>query len=107
VRERDLDRIRAGGTAFHAAIADQIARYPRFKQTGGTPLHDPLAAATVVRSDLVGLSDLRVEVETEGHHAAGMTLMRRPTAEAPATARVALTVDAPAAEEFVVGRLAG
>jgi purine nucleosidase len=107
VRERDLARVRAGGTPFHEAIADQVALYPRFKRTGATQLHDPLAAATLVRSDLLGMVDLRVEVETEGQHAAGMTLMRRPTAEAAATARVALTVDAPSAEEFVVGRLAG
>jgi purine nucleosidase len=107
VRQRDLARIRAGGTPFHEAIADQVGRYPRFEQTGGTYLHDPLAAATIVRADLVELAELRVEVESEGRHAAGMTLMRQPTTEAPATARVALGVDAAAAEEFVVGRLAG
>ncbi len=105
VRTQHLARIRAGGTRFHEAIADQIERYPRFAQRGGTFLHDPLAAATVVRPDIVTFNDLHVDVETEGQHAAGMTLMRQPSGDAPANARVALDVDVAAAEELVVGRL--
>lgn len=107
VRKEHLTRIRAGGTPFHDAIADQVERYPRFAQRGGTFLHDPLAAATVVRPGLVTLSELHVDVETEGQHAAGMTLMRQPTDQAPTNARVALDVDVAAAESFVVGRIGG
>jgi purine nucleosidase len=106
VRRQHMARIRAGGTPFHAGIADQIERYPRFAQRGGTFLHDPLAAAIAFRPDLVTLTDLHVDVETEGQHAAGMTLMREPTGDLAANARVALDVDGPAAEEFVVDRLA-
>jgi purine nucleosidase len=105
VRREHIVRIRAGKTPFHEAIADQIERYPRFAQRGGTFLHDPLAAATVVRPDIVTLTDLHVDVETEGQHAAGMTLMRLPTGEAPANARVALDVDPAAAEDLVVERI--
>jgi purine nucleosidase len=105
VRREHMARIRAGGTPFHEGIAGQIERYPRFAESGGTFLHDPLAAATVVRPELVTLTELHVDVETEGQHAAGMTLMRLPSADAPANARVALEVDVRAAEELVVGRL--
>ena len=107
VRREHIARIRAGGTPFHEAIADQVERYPRFARRGGTQLHDPLAAATIVRPEIVTMTDLHVVVETEGRHAAGMTLMRPPDDKAPANARVALDVEVAAAEEFVVSRIGG
>ena len=106
IRPEDVARIRATGTPFHEAVARQVELYPRFAETGATFLHDPLAAAVVVRPDLVELAALRVEVETQGRLAAGMTLAREPTAEAPATARVALGVDSAEAERFVGERVA-
>ena len=69
-------------------------------------LHDPLAAAVVVRPDLVELAALHVDVETEGQHAAGMTLCREPAPDAPANAHVALTVATAAAETFILDRIA-
>jgi purine nucleosidase len=98
-------RIAAAGTPFHAAVADQVARYPRFGRLGYTFLHDPLAAAVAVRPDLVGLETVHVDVELAGRLTAGATLMRLPTDDAPANARVALDVDVARAEEFVVGRI--
>jgi purine nucleosidase len=99
-------RIAATGTPFHAAVADQVARYPRFGRLGYTFLHDPLAAAVAVRPDLVGLETVHVDVELAGRLTAGATLMRLPTDDAPANARVALDVDVARAEEFVIGRIA-
>jgi purine nucleosidase len=99
-------RIAAAGTPFHAAVADQVERYPRFGQLGYTFLHDPLAAAVVVQPDLVTLEQVHLDVELGGRLAAGATLMRAPTDDAPANARVALDVDVARAEEFVIGRIA-
>ena len=99
-------RIKAAGTPFHAAVADQVGRYPRFGRLGYTYLHDPLAAAVVVQPDIVGLETVHVDVELGGRLAAGATLLRQPTDDAPANARVALDVDVARAEEFVVGRVA-
>jgi purine nucleosidase len=101
-----LERIRAAGTPFHEAVARQLELYPRFASHGATYLHDPLAAAVIFRPDIVELTPLHVDVETEGQHAAGMTLAREPTANAPANAQMALSVAPDAAEEVVLERIA-
>lgn len=101
------ERIRAGGTAFHDAIARQVELYPPFAERGYTFMHDPLAVATVIRPDLVRMEDLHVDVELHGRHAAAATLARRPADDASANARVAMEVDAGAFEEFFLSRLEG
>src|SRR5262249_30071669 len=70
IRSEDAARIRSRGTPFHAAVATQVETYPPFERRGWTHLHDPLAAATLIRPDLVGLEPLRVDVELEGEHTA-------------------------------------
>jgi purine nucleosidase len=99
-------RIAAAATPFHMAVVDQVRRYPRFERQGYTFLHDPLAAALLIEPDLVGYETAHVDVELGGRLTAGATLMRAPTDDAPANARVALTVDVERAEEFVIDRIA-
>jgi purine nucleosidase len=100
-----IERIRAGGTAFHDAVAKQAELYPPFAERGYTFMHDPLATAVVIRPDLVRMEDLHVDVELHGRHAAASTLARTPADDASANARVALEVDAGAFEEFYLSRL--
>ena len=107
IRPADVARIRAAGTPYHHAVAEQVDRYPRFGQLGHTYLHDPLAIATVVRPDLVRWRDAHLTVELGGEQTAGMTLLRQPTADLPANARLALDDDVERAEAFVAERLAG
>jgi len=105
--DRDgVARIAAAGTPFHAAVADQVARYPRFGRLGYTFLHDPLAAAIVARPDLATYTVAHLDLELGGRHTAGATLLRAPSDDAPANVRVALDVDVAAAEEFVIARIA-
>jgi purine nucleosidase len=106
IRIEDVARIRAADDPFHDAVADQVACYPPFVQRGWTHLHDPLAVATLLDPTLVEFQPVRITVETQGEHTAGATLASLPTHEAPATAAIALRVDAARAEEFIVGRLA-
>lgn len=106
IRRDAVTRLREAGTPFHDAVARQVELYPRFARTGSTLLHDPLAAALIVQPELAETVAVRVEVETQGRLAAGASLMRTPSAEETATARVALGVDADAAERFVEERLA-
>jgi purine nucleosidase len=106
IRPEGVGRIRSGGSAFHEAVARQVELYPPFRDRGYTHLHDPLAVATVIQPDLVSLEALHMDVEMAGRHAAGATLMRTPTEEAPANVQVALTVDASRFEEFLLSRLA-
>lgn len=105
VRKGDIPRIRAADSPFHDAVADQIERYPRFAETGATFLHDPLAAAIIVRSQLTSLANVHIAVETEGRLTAGASLARIPTTALPGNANVALDVDVPAAEEFILDRI--
>ncbi|MDW8213716.1 MAG: nucleoside hydrolase [Roseiflexaceae bacterium] len=106
IRPADVERIRATGTPFHAAVADQVERYPPFRSRGFTYLHDPLAVATILAPDLVVWRTLHVDVETGGRLTAGMTLMREPSESTPANARVALSVDAARFEEWFLTRVA-
>jgi purine nucleosidase len=98
------ERIAAGGSPFHDAVARQLSLYPPFRQRGWTHLHDPLAAATVVDPGLVTLQPLRLDVELESRLAPGATLARLPTEGVPANASVALGVDAPRFEAMFLER---
>jgi purine nucleosidase len=102
-----VERVRQAGTPYHQAVAGQVELYPHFKEHGFTFTHDPLAVATLIQPDLVRLRDLHVDVETGGAFTSGATLVRAPQAGLPATARVALEVDAARFEELLVERLAG
>jgi inosine-uridine nucleoside N-ribohydrolase len=101
-----VDRIRAGGTPYHQAVADQVDKYPPFGVRGWTHLHDPLAAATIVDPSLVTWEPLHVDVELDGRHGIAATLARTPSEKAPANCRVAMKVDVQRVEEFVVSRIA-
>lgn len=99
-------RIRVADTPFHAAVAGQVERYPRFQNQGWTYLHDPLAAAILLQSDLVSTELLHVEIALAGHHLSGATLLRAPAGDITANATVALSVDTARAEEFIISRIA-
>jgi inosine-uridine nucleoside N-ribohydrolase len=105
IRSADLEHVRAAGDAYHHAVADQVSLYPPFVQRGWGYLHDPLAVAALIEPSLVTLEPLRAHVETRGEHTAGELLVALPVPDAPATASVALGVDAPRAERFIAGRL--
>jgi len=106
IRPHDLERIRTAGDAYHHAVAGQVSLYPPFVQRGWGYLHDPLAVAALIEPSLVTTEPLRAVVETAGEQTAGELLVALPVPDAPATADVALEVDAPRAERFIVDRLA-
>jgi purine nucleosidase len=102
-----VERIRAAGTPFHDAVADQVTRYPPFAERGQrTFLHDPLAAAALLKPDLLTWTDLAIQVELNGRLTRAMTAATAPDARHPATARVALDLDRAACEELVLSRIA-
>jgi purine nucleosidase len=105
IGQEAVARLRATGHPFQIAIAEQTARYPYVVEHGHTFLHDPLAAALMVRPELASWRPLRIDVETEGRLASALTLAREPDAKNPANADVALDVDAEGAERFVIERL--
>lgn len=106
IRPEGVAGLRAAESPFQDAVARQVELYPRYVDRGSTFLHDPLAAALVVRPELAELVPLRVEVETQGRYAVGATLARMPTADETANARVALGIDVAEAERFIAERMA-
>lgn len=106
IRPVGVARLAAAGTPFHAAVADQIRRYPRYRERGWTHLHDPLAVASVIRPELIRWESLHAVVEAGGTHTAGKLLAMLPSEERPATAEMALGVNAAQAEAFIIDRLA-
>jgi len=107
IKISDLTRLTASGHGFQAAVADQVARYPRFVDKGQTALHDPLAAAVLVEPSIVTLTPVHLAVETQGRLAAAATFMWAPSEHHPANVNVALTVDTQRAEELIIARIAG
>jgi purine nucleosidase len=92
MRTVGVARLAAAATPFHLAVADQVRRYPRYKEQGWTYLHDPLAVASVIRPELVKWESLHAVVETGGAYTAGKLLVKPQAEGAPATAEVALGV---------------
>lgn len=105
IRPEDVAQIRAAGTPFHAIVADQIERYPRYQRQGYTNLHDPLAVASLLLPDLLTWSPVLIDVELNSRFAAGATFMRAPADDESTTIEVAVGVDAPRFEAFAAERL--
>lgn len=106
IRPEGVAQVRARGTPYHEAIAEQVDLYPPFATRGWTNLHDPLTAALLVDPSLMSLVPVRLVIETQGEHTAGMMLVGKPDLGAPANAQIALDVDVPRAERFIVERVA-
>ena len=107
IDQRGIDALRERKTPYHEAVADQIALYPPFRERGGyTFLHDPLAAATLVRPELLDWHEAAIEVELTGTHTKAMTVARPFAADQPATTRVALDLRREESEAFIVERIA-
>lgn len=105
IRPEDTARIWALGDPFHKAVADQIERYPRYRQQGWTYLHDPLAAATLVEPSLVTWVPISAVVETRGEYTAGKLLVSSPAGDEQVNAHVALDVNPARAAAFIMERL--
>lgn len=92
-------QLRAAGTATSQFIADLLAHYGRIGATAKVPalgaLHDPCAVLAVTNPELFGLVPRRVDIELDGQHTRGMTVVdSRPSVEAAEqNALVGYTVD--------------
>jgi purine nucleosidase len=105
IRQADVERLNLAGSPFQRAVARQLELYPPFRKRGYTHLHDPLAVASLVWTELLEWQSLHVDVELGGTFAAGATLFREPSATAPANVHVAMHVDAATFESRLIERL--
>ncbi len=106
-RRPHLDRLRASGGALQLAIAGEVERSMARHGSDESWPFDPLALAYLIDRTLLTLAPLHVEVLTGGSGLAGMTVVEAPNPDRPANATVAIDVDAPRFETFLVGRLCG
>lgn len=106
VNEEGHKRIQQAGSPFQLAVADQLARYPRFQRYGQTNLHDPLAVGVIVDPTFVTVQPVTMIVGTSDQPVPGMTLMRSPQADEKATIQLATRVDIDRFERFFVDRVA-
>jgi len=71
----DYARLKSGNTALSRFTSQILARAMR--KWGTFALHDPMAAATIVKPSLFRFEKHRVTVETKGEHTTGMTVTDR------------------------------
>lgn len=102
-----LARLREGD-ALAQLVADQVDRYLRHRARDWTHMHDPLAVAALLRPDLVRTFPMHIHVETRGEYTRAATIaVLADGAQRESTAiDVALEVDAPAFEAWLLDTLA-
>ncbi len=107
VTDDGLRQIQQAGSSFQLAVADQLARYPRFQHYGRTNLHDPLAVGVIIDPTLVSLQPVMVQVATSNDPVPAQTLMRPPKEDETATIQLATHVEIDRFERFFIERVAG
>jgi purine nucleosidase len=105
IEEAEVASIAAAGDPFHLAVADQIERYPKYRQRDRwTYLHDPLAVATLMKPEVVEWTPVHARVAIGGEKPVGRLIVDQAEVR-DASAQVALRVDVPRAHRFIVERL--
>jgi len=99
------DRLRALGRLGDELLLPGLRGYRSVAGGAGQPVHDVCAMALVVAPGLFGCEPARVEVEVQGRWTSGMTVTDFGAAAGARNALVALSVDAPAFWDLVLGAL--
>jgi purine nucleosidase len=105
VTEDGWKQIQQAGSPFQLAVADQLARYPRFQRYGRTNLHDPLAVGVIIDPSLITLQPVIVHVATSDDPIPAQTLMRPPKEEEFASIQLATHVEIDRFERFFIERV--
>ena len=79
VTDQRLERVKAIGTPVATACAGLLDFFNRYDKERyhipGAPLHDPCVIAYLLRPELFKGQERRVEIETEGTHTSGRTVV--------------------------------
>ncbi|MEK0081684.1 nucleoside hydrolase [Geminicoccaceae bacterium SYSU G07066] len=114
VTDERLARIGAIGTPVAKACVGLLGFFNRYDRDRyhipGAPLHDPCVIAWLIRPELFSGKRCRVEIETEGRHTIGRTVVdwwhRIDQPERPANALVVNDIDADGFFDLLTERLA-
>ena len=99
------DRMRGLGPLADELLLPGLRGYRSVASAAGQPVHDVCALALIAAPDLFGCKPARVEVEVQGRWTSGMTVTDFGAAAGARNALVALSVDAPAFWDLVLGAL--
>jgi inosine-uridine nucleoside N-ribohydrolase len=102
---RVRDRLRALGRLGDELLLPGLRGYRSVAGGAGQPVHDVCAVALVVAPSLFGCEPARVEVEVQGRWTLGMTVTDFGAPAGDRNALVAMSVDAPAFWDLVLGTL--
>ncbi|WP_421241178.1 pyrimidine-specific ribonucleoside hydrolase RihA [Aeromonas enteropelogenes] len=111
VMDEDIERVRAIANPVAQCVAgllDFFMIYHRDPKWGfaGAPLHDPCTIAWLLAPELFHGVECRVDIETQGAHTSGMTVVDRyDLTGKPANALVLLGLDRPGFIDLLVTRL--
>jgi purine nucleosidase len=109
VRKTDAERLRSAGSAPGRVLGDLLEAYVRIADPqGAKPMafYDPTAAVALVEPGAVDFRRGRLDIELEGRHTRGMTVIEwRVPRRAEANAEVATTVDEDRARAIVLAAL--
>jgi inosine-uridine nucleoside N-ribohydrolase len=112
IRPQDAEALRAAGRvgAVVAELLDFYGRFHRrlYPELGGSPMHDPVAVAHVLRPGLVEVREARIDVDCAWGPGRGRTNVdwRGRHDAAPPNARVGLALDADAFRGLLLERIA-
>jgi purine nucleosidase len=99
------DRLRGLGRLGDELLLPGLRGYRSVAGGAGQPVHDVCALALVAEPGLFGCEPARVEVEVQGRWTSGMTVTDFGAAAGERNALVALSLDAPAFWDRVLGAL--
>jgi purine nucleosidase len=102
-----VEAMRRLGSEAGRQVASMIEAYPSkgLFPRSGVPLHDPCAIGFVLWPELMSGRDCRVDIETEGTHSLGRTIVEWRRQDQPANARVLDRIDAEAFLSRLIERL--
>ena len=105
----EVDGLRRLGGRNAALIADLLSGYVDIAIRRGRaamPIYDAIAAAVFVAPELAELRQARIEVELQGRHTRGRTVVETRASHAAFNARFAADIDAAGAHAMVLDALA-
>ena len=107
-KPEDADPVRVAGGANAELIADMFAGYIRIGTSRGRPsmaIYDPSAAVAFVAPQVVSFRPARIDVELQGQHTRGRTVVETRTTHATFNAQFAADIDADMARVIILAAL--
>jgi purine nucleosidase len=107
-KPEDADPVRTAGGVNAELIADMFAGYIRIGTSRGRPamaIYDPTAAAIFIAPEIARVQHARIDVELQGQHTRGRTVVETRASHAEFNAHFAAEIDADMARVIIFGAM--